>query len=145
MTKISQIFLFILLFLTIFVKYELNIAWAQTGDIVKTVEIRGNSRVSDSTILYYISTEVGKPLSRTQIRSDIEQVYSLGQFKDIQVQTEEGPGGLKVIFVVEEIASVGSVRLSGNDQIETDEILEAIGIRRALRLKLTWFRRVWMR
>ncbi len=135
MTRNPRFFLFILLFLAIFVKYELNVAWAQTGDIVKSVEIRGNSRVSDSTILYYINTEVGKSLSRSQIRSDIEQIYSLGQFKDIQVQTEEGPGGLKVIFVVEEIASIGSVRLIGNDQIETDEILEAIGIRRGAPFK----------
>ncbi len=135
MTKIPRIFLFNLFFLTTLFVQGIDFASAQTGDIVKSIEVRGNSRVSDSTILYYISTEIGKPLSRNQIRSDIEQIYSLGQFKDIQVQTEEGTGGLKVIFVVEEIASVGSVRLAGNDQIGTDEILEAIGIRRGAPFK----------
>ncbi len=135
MTKIPRFFLFTLFFLTILFAQGIDFALAQTGDIVKSVEVRGNSRVSDSTILYYINTAVGKPLSRNQIRSDIEQIYSLGQFKDIQVQTEEGPDGLKVIFLVEEIASVGSVRLVGNDQIETDEILEAIGIRRGAPFK----------
>jgi outer membrane protein insertion porin family len=130
MTRIPRFFIIITLFLMIFVHQGINLAWAQSGDIIKSVEVRGNSRVSDSTILYYINTEIGKPLSGNQIRSDIEEIYSLGQFKDIRVQTEEGAGGLKVIFIVEEIASIGSVRLVGNDQIETDDIMEAIGIRR---------------
>jgi outer membrane protein insertion porin family len=130
MTKIPRIFLILLFLLILSVSQATQFALAQSVDIVKSVEIRGNNRVSSPTILYYINTEKGKPLSRNQIRSDIEQIYSLGQFKDIQVQTENEPGGIKVIFVVEEIASVGTIRLVGNEQIETDEILEAIGIRR---------------
>ena len=103
---------------------------AQEGQIVETIEVRGNKRVDDSTILYYIKTEVGEPLSRIQIRKDIEQIYSLDQFKDIQVETEEVAGGLNVIFKVEEIPSIGDVELIGNEKMESDDIFEKIGLKR---------------
>ncbi|MDP6736445.1 MAG: POTRA domain-containing protein, partial [Nitrospinaceae bacterium] len=55
-------------------------SYAQGVDIVGSVEVRGNKRVVDSTILYYIKTKKGEPLSRSQVRKDIEQIYNLGQF-----------------------------------------------------------------
>jgi len=74
------------------------------GKTVSAIKIKGNKRVDSSTIFYYIKTEVGKPLSRALIRKDIEQIYSLGQFTDIQVDTQIGKnGGVEVIFVVKEI------------------------------------------
>ncbi len=103
---------------------------AQEGQIVHSIEVKGNKRVDDSTILYYIKTEVGEPLSRIQIRKDIEQIYSLDQFKDIQVETEDAIGGLKVIFKVEEIPSIGDVELIGNEKMESDDIREKIGLKR---------------
>ncbi len=105
-------------------------ATAQEGQIVQSIEVRGNKRVDDSTILYYIKTEVGEPLSRIKIRKDIEQIYSLDQFKDIQVETEEVAGGLAVIFKVEEIPSIGDVELVGNEKMESDDIREKISLKR---------------
>jgi outer membrane protein insertion porin family len=103
---------------------------AQISEIVTDVKVRGNQRVDDSTILYYIKTKVDQPLSRQQIRQDIEQIYSLGQFKDIRVETEETDGGVEVIFVVVEIASVGQIEISGNKKLETDDIREKITLKR---------------
>jgi outer membrane protein insertion porin family len=89
------------------------------GATVSAIKIQGNKRVDSSTIFYYIKTEVGKPLSRSLIRKDIEQIYSLGQFTDIQVDTRTGKsGGVEVIFVVKEIPSVGEVTFVGNDELD---------------------------
>ena len=99
---------------------------AQEEGIVQSIKVQGNKRVDESTILYYIKTEKGKPLSRMQIRKDIEQIYSLGQFKDIQVDTRTLPDGLEVVFTVEEIASIGDIRISGNKKMETEDIREKI-------------------
>ena len=103
---------------------------AQLSDTVTGIKVRGNQRVDESTILYYIKTKVDQPLSRQQIRRDIEQIYSLGQFKDIRVETEETDGGIEVIFIVEEIASVGQIEISGNKKVETDDIREKIALKR---------------
>ena len=105
-------------------------SYAQGVDIVGSVQVRGNKRVVDSTILYYIKTKKGEPLSRSQVRRDIEQIYSLGQFRDVRVETHPGVDGLDVIFIVEEISSVGDILLHGNDEVSEDDIREKLTIKR---------------
>lgn len=128
MTKVSRFFLSIWVVHCSLFFFALG--FAQEGEIVQSLRVEGNKRVDDSTILYYIKTEVGQPLSRIQIRKDIEQVYDLGQFKDIQVDTQSAPGGLAVTFKVVEIASIGDLRLVGNKVIDSEDILEKISLKR---------------
>lgn len=106
------------------------------GATVSAIKIQGNKRVDSSTIFYYIKTEVGKPLSRSLIRKDIEQIYSLGQFTDIQVDTRPGKdGGVEVIFVVKEIPSVGEVTFVGNDALDTADLRDVISVKRGVTFK----------
>lgn len=100
---------------------------------VSAIRIQGNKRVDSSTIFYYIKTEVGKPLSRSLISKDIEQIYSLGQFTDIRVDTQPGKNGsVEVIFVVKEIPSVGEVTFVGNDIVDTSDLRDVIAIKRGV-------------
>ena len=106
------------------------------GTTVSAIKIQGNKRVDSSTIFYYIKTEVGKPLSRPLIRKDIEQIYSLGQFTDIQVDTRPGKdGGVEVIFVVKEIPSVGEVTFVGNDTLDPADLRDVVSIKRGVTFK----------
>ncbi len=106
------------------------------GAMVSAIKIQGNKRVDSSTIFYYIKTEVGNPLSRSLIRKDIEQIYSLGQFTDIRVDTQfSKDGGVEVIFVVEEIPSVGEVTFVGNDALDTADLRDVISIKRGVTFK----------
>ncbi|MBI4384172.1 MAG: outer membrane protein assembly factor BamA [Nitrospinae bacterium] len=98
--------------------------------IIRSIKIQGNKRIDNSTIGYYIKSEVGQPLAGAQVRKDIEQIYSLGQFKDIRVETNEAGGGVEITFIVEEIPSVGTVKVVGNEKVETKDILEKIAIKR---------------
>lgn len=105
-------------------------ASAQEGEDIESVKIEGNKRIDESTILYYIKSKPGTVLSKKQIREDIEQIYSLGQFKDIRVETRETLKGLEIEFVVEEIPSIGDVEIVGNDKIDANDIREKIGLKR---------------
>jgi len=104
--------------------------YAQEGEIIQSLKIVGNKRIDESTILYYIQSKPGTVLSKSKISKDIEQVFSLGQFKDIQVNTKDGIEGLELQFIVEEIPSIGDVEILGNVKIETNDIREKIGLRR---------------
>ena len=103
---------------------------AQEGEIIESVKIVGNKRIDGSTILYYIQSKPGTVLSKLQIRKDIEQIFSLGQFKDIQVDTQNRLEGLELQFLVEEIPSIGDVEILGTSKLETNDIREKIGLRR---------------
>ena len=68
---------------------------AQEGEVIESLKIIGNKRIDESTIKYYIQSKPGTILSKEKIRKDIEQIFSLGQFKDIQVDTQ----GLSLIHI----------------------------------------------
>ena len=128
MIKIRQIFLLISLALLVFALTPQ--VHAQDEGLVGSVKIQGNKRVDDSTILYYIKTRKDEPLSRNQVRKDIEQIYGLGQFKDIRVETQETLNGLEVTFIVEEIPSIGDVVLHGNSKLSDADIREKLVLKR---------------
>ena len=108
---------------------------AQEGEVIESLKIIGNKRIDESTILYYIQSKPGTVLSKEKIRKDIEQIFSLGQFKDIQVDTQNSLKGLALQFIVEEIPSIGNVDILGNSQVETSDIREKIGLRRGATFK----------
>ena len=103
---------------------------AQEGEIIESLKIVGNKRIDESTILYYIQSKPGTVLSKSRIGKDIEQIFSLGQFKDIQVNTQNGIEGLELQFIVEEIPSIGDVEIIGNGKVDTNDIREKIGLKR---------------
>ena len=128
MAKISNLIFTAILALVSLV-YVLPLS-AQEGEVIESLKIVGNKRIDESTILYYIKSKPGTILSKSRIRKDIEQIFSLGQFKDIQVDTQSQLNGLEVKFVVEEIPSIGNVEILGNSKIEINDIREKIGLRR---------------
>ena len=99
---------------------------AQEGEIIQSLKIVGNKRIDESTILYYIQSKPGTVLSKSKIGKDIEQIFSLGQFKDIQVNTQDGIEGLELQFIVEEIPSIGDVEITGNAKVDANDIREKI-------------------
>ena len=104
--------------------------YAQNEDLVGSVKVEGNKRVETSTLLYYIKTRKGEPLSRSQISKDVEQIYGLGQFKDIRVETRQGSEGMEIVFIVEEIPSIGNVLFYGNKEIEDSDMHELLEFKR---------------
>jgi len=127
-TKTLQIFIFAFVFFLM--PAMAPHVHAQSEGLVGSIKIEGNKRVETSTLLYYIKTREGEPLSRSQISKDIEQIYDLGQFKDIRVETRQGSKGLEVVFIVEEIPSIGDVLLYGNVEVGDSDIHEILGFKR---------------
>lgn len=123
----SRILISLLISVFLLVSFPL---YAQEGLPIRSLAVKGNKRIDTSTITYYIKSEIGQPLSRVQIRKDIEQIYGLNQFKDVRVETEQAGDGVNVIFIVEEIPSVGTVKVAGNVKVETKDILEKVSIKR---------------
>lgn len=118
------------LFLTAIFAAPVRAQFEAPQPTVRGIEIRGNQRVDASTILYYIKTRVGEPLSRVLVGRDIEQIYSLGQFSDIRVDTQPLADGVKVIYIVEEIPSIGDVKFRGNSNLKTEDLRDLIALKR---------------
>ena len=128
MVKKAYIFFAVLIGLVFLLPSSL--LYAQEGENIQSLKVVGNKRIDGSTIRYYIKSQPGTVLSKRQIREDIEQIYSLGQFKDIRVETQETLEGLELAFYVKEISSVGDVEILGNEKLDSNDIREKIGLKR---------------
>lgn len=96
---------------------------------VDSVLVEGNKRVEKDAILAVIDTKKGRPLDSGQLDQDLRDVYKMGYFKDVQIETEPGAKGEKVIFKVTEKPSVGKISFEGNKKVKADDLKKELGIK----------------
>lgn len=98
----------------------------EQGEVVTEIRVRGNRRIEADAILARISTRTGTSIRPGQIAADVQEVFSLGFFSDVEVYSERGPDGIVLTFEVEENPVIRQISISGNDEIESDKIRDAL-------------------
>lgn len=100
------------------------------ADKISDVVIRGNRRIESSAILNAIQTKAGDNLDADRTDTDIRAIFKLGQFRDVQVSTEQGGKGLVLVYSVIEKPIIREIRFEGNKEIKQDKLLEGLPLRR---------------
>ena len=78
-------------------------AWSQSeNSVVGTLTVEGNHRIQSSAILEKITLKTGDPMTPQVVREQIQKIYDMGFFEDVQVRTDATPDGVTVTFVVRE-------------------------------------------
>lgn len=97
---------------------------------INSIEIKGNRRIEESTIRFYIKLKEGESLTNTQLleklRRDVKRIYGLGFFRDVSIEVEPFEGGLRVIYVVAEKPVITRITISGLDKIKEEKVRERI-------------------
>jgi outer membrane protein insertion porin family len=76
---------------------------ADTGLIIKAIEIRGNETVSDRDILSVMKGRAGEPFKAATLFDDLKAIEDMGYFRSAPTQIKEAlEGGVKIIIIVEE-------------------------------------------
>ena len=96
------------------------------GEPVARIEVRGNHRIDAEAIRGRIGSKSGAPLDSAQIAKDIEEIHKLGFFRNVTAVREPSAAGTVVVFEVEENPLVRQISISGNENIESDKIREAL-------------------
>ncbi|MCH8890213.1 MAG: outer membrane protein assembly factor BamA [Myxococcales bacterium] len=97
-----------------------------SGERVAEVRVRGNRRIEAEAIKARIMTEAGSRYSPNQIAKDLTAVHSLGFFSNVRIFRESGPSGLIVVFEVEEYPVVRQISISGNENLDSDDIRDIL-------------------
>ncbi|HEY2775656.1 MAG TPA: outer membrane protein assembly factor BamA [Candidatus Binatia bacterium] len=97
--------------------------------IVKGVHVEGFKRVDESAIRIHITHPVGVELDETATDLDVKAIYRMGFFENVWVTTEPSPGGVTLVYHVQERPYVGKVEYEGNDHVEKADLEAVIGIR----------------
>lgn len=96
--------------------------------IIKKIEIRGNKRISDAAIKSAISIMEGDYYSSETVSRDVESIWSLGFFDNIEVAVEPFEKGIKLIFIVFERPVIKNITFIGNEHISTKKLRETIDL-----------------
>ena len=121
----------IMVFLSLSLLFEgVLSARAQSGKgTVREIEVVGNQRIEQSAILGRISLKVGDPLNPETTREQIQRIYDMGFFEDVQVQTQPVPNGVKMVFVVREKQFIVDIVFDGNSHFSDEKLTEVITLR----------------
>src|SRR5437879_10250335 len=75
----------------------------------------------------YVGLTPGQPLEQEAVRRAVELLYATGEFEDVVVEAEAGPGGADVVFRPRPAPLFAGVRVEG------DRVLSSSALRRLSR------------
>ncbi|MCC6860822.1 MAG: outer membrane protein assembly factor BamA [Bryobacterales bacterium] len=93
-------------------------------NVVDRVEFRGARRVPQDTLRAMIATRRGDVYNEEVLRRDFMALWNTGRFDDIRLESEPGPGGVVVRFMLTERRVVRSIKYEGMKSITVSEILD---------------------
>ena len=94
-----------------------------SGPTVEAIEFRGTS-LPQSMLRVIIASRVGGACDIEALRRDSQSLYNTGRFSGVRLETEPGPKGVIVRFVVVQRPLIESIEYQGDDIVTVPEILE---------------------
>jgi outer membrane protein insertion porin family len=100
-----------------------------SGSIVEIV-INGNKSVSKDAILATMRTKVGQNYVQDQLDQDKESIYRMGFFQAVDVRAKSITDTTwQVLVDVSEFPTIKEIRVTGNNSVHTEDILNVIGLK----------------
>ncbi|NNK79612.1 MAG: outer membrane protein assembly factor BamA, partial [Litoreibacter sp.] len=85
---------------------------------VNAIEIEGNQRIEDGTVLSYLGVERGTTISAAALNDAFQRLQGSGLFSKVEIV----PVGSSLLVTVEEYPTINRVNIEGNKRLK-DEIL----------------------
>ncbi|HHT9104436.1 MAG TPA: outer membrane protein assembly factor BamA [Candidatus Wujingus californicus] len=122
----------VMLVLTLFFRYSTSICaenQEKVAGIIKKIEIKGNQRISTAAVRSSIRVREGDPYDPQLVSQDVDSIWSLGFFDNIEVELEDIKDGFKLVFIVTERAVIDEIQFNGNKKIKTKTLKKQIEIK----------------
>jgi len=92
---------------------------------IERIDLRGNRRVPEETIRFYIQSRPAEPYDEVRLERDLHALYKAGFFENIEIQERDGDTGKIITFVLKEKPLIRAIEYSGNKSFTEADILEA--------------------
>ncbi len=93
-------------------------------NVIGEIQFKGARRVPQDTLKALIFSKVGDTYNEDTLRRDFNALWNQQRFDDIKLETEPGPNGLIVRFIVTERAVIRSIKYENIHSLTTSEILD---------------------
>ncbi len=99
-----------------------SIVFAWEPFVVEDVRIRGLQRVSAGTVFNYLPVRPGDRIDERKVAAAIRALFRTGFFRDVRLWRD---GNVLVVEVVER-PSIAAIKIVGNEDIKTKDLLKAL-------------------
>jgi outer membrane protein insertion porin family len=97
---------------------------------VRSIEVRGLKRIEKDAVTTKLSTKAGVAIDRDLIRSDVQALFNMGYFDDIQVDAERSAAGADLVLTVRERPVISEIEFVGNERITTTDLEGVIKVKK---------------
>jgi outer membrane protein insertion porin family len=91
---------------------------------IERIDIRGNRRVPEDTIRFYIQSRPGEPYDAGRLELDLRALYKANFFENVEVDERDGDTGKIVTFILKEKPLIRSITYVGAKSFTESNILE---------------------
>ncbi len=102
--------------------------WA-AGETIYEIRVEGTQNIAPELVISAMSVRVGDALDPESVSRSIKNLYRMGVFSDIRVESEPYRTGINLIVKVEENPVVASVSFQGFKVVKKDKAEELTGLR----------------
>jgi outer membrane protein insertion porin family len=96
---------------------------------IVVIDVLGNRRVTKEDVVSYLRERVGQPFAPETLSKDVRELWGSGFFDDIEVDLDRSDRGVTLRFTVRERPNVAKVEFDDNDEIDDDDLKEAIEVK----------------
>ncbi len=93
-------------------------AQAQDDFVVRDLRVEGLLRISDGTVFNYLPVNIGDTIDAQRVAESIRALYGTRLFESIELRRD----GDTLVIVVEERPTIRNLTITGNQQIEEDDL-----------------------
>lgn len=99
-------------------------------DVIESVDVEGTQVLDKEVVLMRLTLQKGDLLTARAVNDALKNIYDLGYFDDVKVQVTTEPEGKRIVFVVKEKPRIQALDIQGSDEIDSEDILEAISTKK---------------
>lgn len=111
-----------LLYVILAVILSMGKAWAFESFVIKAIRVEGLQRIEVGTVYNYLPLSVGDTLTAQRAAEAVRALFKTGFFSDVGLDRQ---GGTLIVKVAER-PSIAKVNLSGNEDVKTEDLTDAL-------------------
>jgi outer membrane protein insertion porin family len=97
---------------------------AAQGQIIESIDPKGNRRIPRETIMAHVYTRPGDVYDEGSLQRDLRSVWNTGYFEDVRIEREPSPRGFRIWIYVREKPTIRTIEYHGLSSVSQSDVLE---------------------
>ncbi len=98
------------------------------GKVIKDIQVIGSKKIEKAAVLERLESKVGQRINSNLVKKDVKTLFNTGYFYNIKVEEKAVKGGTVLVYRLTEKPAISKIAFLGNDEIDDDDLKEAIEI-----------------